>query len=337
MAAAAMLASAALIAAPATRAGAHPVRRARDVHRAPRRGGVADPRFTVPNSALRRSVWCDPSVTPSSGREAVLLVHGTGGAPQGYWDWNYELALPHAGFGVCTVTVPGRETGDVTYSAQYVAYAARYAHRRSGRKIALIGHSQGGTLAVWVAKFWPGVAAQADDVISMSGDLNGTELASIDCAVPLCPAVSWQLRTGSHFMHALQSAPMPAGPTVTSIYSDTDEVVWPEPTASTLPGAANIGLQTLCPGRIVDHATMLADAVGYALVLDALTHPGPAVPGRIANRPSSCRNLFMPYINPLKAVRVISTIEAFFLHVLVTEPKLTDEPALPAYAAAYGD
>jgi hypothetical protein len=130
---------------------------------------------------------------------------------------------------------------------------------------------------------------------------------------------------------------MPAGPTVTSIYSDTDEVVWPEPTASTLPGAANIGLQTLCPGRIVDHATMLADAVGYALVLDALTHPGPAVPGRIANRPSSCRNLFMPYINPLKAVRVISTIEAFFLHVLVTEPKLTDEPALPAYAAAYGD
>jgi hypothetical protein len=77
-----------------------------------------------------------------------------------------------------------------------------------------------------VLKFWPSVAARTDDAISLSGDFDGTRSANIDCALSRCPAVSWQLREGPHFMRALQTAPMPTRPAVTSIYSSTDEIVW---------------------------------------------------------------------------------------------------------------
>ena len=40
-------------------------------------------------------------------------------------------------------------------------------------------------------------------------------------------------------------------------------------------------IQTICPGRSVDHGHMVYDAVAVALVLDALRHDGPARASRI--------------------------------------------------------
>lgn len=294
------------------------------------------PAITVPRSALKHSVWCDRAVMRGSRREAVLLVPGTGGAPNGYWNWNYELALPPAGFGVCTVSVPGRETGSAYVAAQYVAYAARYTYRHSHHKIAIIGHSQGGSLAAWVVKFWPDIAAHTRDVVSMSGDMGGTEVGNILCATSYCPAVAWQARVGSQFLHALRTAPTPASVPITSIYSSTDEVVFPEPAASSLPGAANIGIQQLCPGRVVDHVSMVSDAVGYALVLDALRHRGPARARRVARQKALCSRIFLPHTNLLMAGPAVNTFGAFSSALLISRPKLAAEPALPRYAARYG-
>ncbi|HEY3691301.1 MAG TPA: hypothetical protein VGL46_13495 [Pseudonocardiaceae bacterium] len=83
--------------------------------------------MSVPGDQLATAAWCGPSVAAESGKQAVLLIHGSGSA----------------------------------------VYAARFAYQRSGRKSAIIGHSQGALMAVWIAKFWPEVADHATDVIGL--------------------------------------------------------------------------------------------------------------------------------------------------------------------------
>ncbi|MDP2775880.1 MAG: hypothetical protein Q8O61_20165 [Nocardioides sp.] len=56
--------------------------------------------------------------------------------------------------------------------------AIRKANRVSGRRIAVVGHSQGGALPVWAVKFWPGVAGRVTDVVSLAGPFGGTALGT---------------------------------------------------------------------------------------------------------------------------------------------------------------
>ena len=74
-----------------------------------------------------------------------------------------------------------------------------------------------------------------------------------------------------------------------NIYTWTDEVVTPNtpPNASSAlieaDGVANIALQDVCPNNVADHLAIGSyDAVAAALAFDALDHPGPADPSRIA-------------------------------------------------------
>lgn len=88
------------------------------------------------------------------------------------------------------------------------------------------------------------------------------------------------------------TAPLPDTTSFTSISIWFDEILFPQPLASTLPGATNIQLQRICPLRVVDHVRMAADVVAYDLVIDALTHNGRAYPAWIssADRLSTSRN-----------------------------------------------
>lgn len=267
--------------------------------------GGPGPALTVPEDQLAAAVRCDPDVQPGSGRQAVLLVHGTGSTPEEAWGWGYQRALPSDGFGVCTVTLPDRAVGNFTVSAEYAVYAARYAFRQSGRKIAMVGHSQGGTMAAWIATFWPDVARNATDVISLAGPMQGTALANSLCAGGSCSALAWQLRIGSHTTTALTSAPRPRTAAFTSIGTRQDEVVFPQPFANRLPGAANVQVQDVCPLRTVDHGLMLGDAAPYRIVLDALTHSGPAVASRVS--PSACMETTVPNADLVAAAPFLHT------------------------------
>ena len=111
------------------------------------------PALTVPESDLAAAAWCDPTLLPGTNRQAVLLIHGTGSTPDEAWGWGYQKALTADGFAVCTVTLPDRAVGNFTISAEYAVYAARYAYKLSGRKIAIIGHSQGAVIAAWIRPF----------------------------------------------------------------------------------------------------------------------------------------------------------------------------------------
>jgi hypothetical protein len=79
----------------------------------------------------------------------------------------------------------------------------------------------------------------------------------------------------------------------------------------------------VCPGRLGEHVGIAADAVAHAVVIDALTNPGPAERSRISR--AMCRKLTMPGFNPIAAVMLLHNDPAppnGFPAVTASEPPL---------------
>ncbi|NLE78239.1 MAG: lipase [Rhodococcus sp.] len=267
-------------------------------------------------------------MTPTSGKEAVLLVGGVGFGPYEAWSWGYAKALPREGFGVCTVAIPNHGRGDATIGAAYVVNAIRYAREQSGRQVDVVAHSAGPALALWAMRFWPDVATSVDDMVVLAAPIHGTLLANAVCAVGFCPALAHQLSYGSDFTAALNRAPLRSSISVTSIFSLFDEGIQPAREVSSYPGAANIALQDHCPGRLVEHVSQMFDAAAYRLVIDALTHPGPAVPTRTARL---CEGIALPAFALSEFVPPFVQGSINYVGIL-GEPSLPAAPPLPAYA-----
>ncbi len=217
-----------------------------------------------------------------------------------------------------------------------VRRAIRRTSELAGRRISVVGHSQGGALPVWDLKFFPATARHLRDVVSLAGPFGGTQLANELCTLGHCAALAWQLRVGAHTVAALQHAPLPTGrraPSITSLAGPYDEIVRPQPQASHLDGAANIVLNQVCAADPSEHGLILGDPVGYALALDALTHPGPADPSRIPA--STCQQTFIPHGDLLGSYVFGDTLVRFTTGLLDPGRWVGAEPPVPAYASAY--
>ena len=291
---------------------------------APREPG---PRLQTPRALLDDAVRCPQRLT----RKTVLLVHGTSVTADENWGWNYVRALPAAGFDVCTVDLPDRSLVDIQTSTEYVVHAIRTVARRSGQPISVVGLSQGALQPRWALKFWPDLAPLVDDYISMAGTNRGSIFADSACAGSPCLASLWQQRTrGSAFQAVLNSGDTtPGRVSMTSVYSLTDEIIQPVPVAA-IEGAVNIAVQDICPGRYVGHVQSIADATYYAVVMDALTHRGPAVPLRVDRH--SCSQAFMPHVDAADAA--VRTAEVYVTAGVVQSQyrKVPAEPELRPYA-----
>jgi hypothetical protein len=253
----------------------------------PRPAAAADPALSVPEAELDAALTC-PATFQAAGREPVLLVHGTGATPEENWGWNYASVLPQQGWDVCTVRLPNRSLGDIQVTSEYVVHAVRTIAERSGRKVVVLGHSQGGLQPRWAVRWWEAARAAVDDLITLAAPNHGTAAADAACVAGCFPSAH-QMKQGSAFITALNSGDeTPGEVSYTSIYSLTDELVQPAAPAPTaaLAGASNILLQDLCPGRPGEHALLAADAVVYAMVTDAFLQPGPADPARFD--PATC-------------------------------------------------
>jgi pimeloyl-ACP methyl ester carboxylesterase len=248
------------------------------------------PPLQEPRSALERALWCSPNLAGAKS-VPVLLVHGTFATSQ-WWTPTYRRALPTSGHPVCTVDVPDREAGDVQRSVEYVVHAIRAVAERAGRRIAVIGHSQGAFLVTFALRYWPDLGARVEDFVGLAGLYErGSALGSVLCA-DACPASAWQLRPGSRLLRAYASRHLYSGPDYTTISTAFDEFVVPQPDAGRLRGARNLALQDVCPGRLAEHGMITADAAAYALVLDAIEHPGPSDPARVGA--AICTARFIP-------------------------------------------
>lgn len=286
------------------------------------------PPLTADEAKMAAALRCP--ATFSSSRSPVLLVHGTGGSAAVNWESGLLRVLQQQGYDACTVDLPKNSWGDIQFAAEYVVYSAKQMAQRSGRKVSFVAHSQGVMQVNWALKWWPEVAALADDVIGLSGSYHGVGLADSICAPRLCPPSAWQMDYGSEFVAAMNRDDETPGPAdYSSLYSMTDGNVLPA--SSELAGARNIAVQDLCPDREVGHSHMLVDAVALALVLDALGHDGPAVAGRVG--PGLCGRDMAEGVDEQRASYQENVGGAIVYGATIASAGLvTSEPPLASYA-----
>jgi triacylglycerol esterase/lipase EstA (alpha/beta hydrolase family) len=269
---------------------------------------VAKPRpLSVPAQQLHAAFACAAPLKGAA-HTPVLLVPGTGEDPD-FFNWNYEPALTKLGIPYCTITLPDHGTSDIQVAAEYVVSAIRRMHARTGGRIDIIGHSQGGMVPRWALRFWPDTRAMVDDLVGLAASNHGTTSARAVCNTG-CSAATWQQRDDSQFIAALNaSLETWRGISYTSVFTHFDEIVTPNQDAQTGSTAlrtgagqrANIAVQDICPNDTADHLQLgSSDAVGYALAIDALTHPGPADAKRIP--PTTCLQPAQPGVNPATGV-----------------------------------
>lgn len=251
---------------------------------------VAEPRLSVEQAKLDQSLSCTEFTHPD--KPPVLLVHGTFTHGEEQYNWSYKPLLIERGFDVCTVTYPDRGFGDQQVSAEYIVHALRTIRARSGRKVAMIGHSQGAGMPRWALRWWPSARETVEDFVLQAGPVHGTSSVGANPVTGLLgttlglPEAMYQFAPDAQFTAAVNSVDeTPGDIDYTSLYTQFDELVQPVtpvPTAAldwqqNNPKVANILLQDVCPGRIVDHVTIgLTDRLAFELTLDAITHPGPA-------------------------------------------------------------
>ncbi|MEA2273104.1 MAG: hypothetical protein QOI98_1812, partial [Solirubrobacteraceae bacterium] len=130
------------------------------------------------------------------------------------------------------------------------------------------------------------------------------------------------------------------GISYTSVYSHTSQFVQPnlDDTGTTsLHGGggliANIATQDICPLNIADHLAYWYDPVGYALAIDALSHPGPADAARIDG--AICAKAAMPYV-PVVTIPTytVHLYDALFVDRVNSTPTTSAEPPLACYVTA---
>jgi triacylglycerol lipase len=287
----------------------------------------------VPGPALHETVEALAQALSCPGtfqgkHEPVLLVHPTASTGERDFSTNYARVLPKMGYDVCTVELVDYARGDIQASAERTVYAIRTIAERSHTKVQVIGHSEGPLPVRWALKWWPDVAPLVDDLIGIAGPYHGWRETDLFCSGGCVPAL-WQMRMESKFMGAFNSGDeTPGDVSYTSVYSITDELVQPFWTAE-LQGGANIKIQDLCPGRVTEHYEMVYDASVYAVVLDALTHSGPADLSRVDR--SLCRQLTMPGVTSADLVAGEIDSWTFGLPAL-NEHHVDSEPPVAAYA-----
>lgn len=300
------------------------------------------PPLTVPAARLAASLRCQGNVGHAVAEPVLLLPATTVDSAQNY-SWNYERALTAAGIPYCTsdsVSDP-YNMDDMQVRAQYVTYDIRRMFAISGRRIAVVGHSQGGMIMRWSLRFWPDTRAMVADVIGFAGTNHGSALIGPVFCLSACAPALRQQAAGSAFNVALNSGQETfPGISYTEIYSHTDEFVQPNLNSSGTSsvhggggGITDVALQDVCPLDVSEHLEIGAvDPVAWALALDAITHPGPAAPARIGA--GVCSQTFMPGVNPALEPLNLANDSAQVAHELALAPRTSAEPPLDCYVTA---
>ncbi|HEY0508677.1 MAG TPA: lipase [Blastococcus sp.] len=297
------------------------------------------PRLTATKAQLTASLSCTGSLRRAT-TDPVLLVPGTTVTPEVNFAWNYQRAFTAQGRPWCAVTLPFDATGDIQVAGEYVVHALRTMSKQSGRQVDVVGWSQGGMVPRWALRFWPDTRPLVDDVVGLSPSNHGTVVADLACRRSCNPAFHQQA-SRSRFLQALNSGTETfAGIDYTAAYTQADEVVVPNagpaPSSALRPGPgriANVALQEVCPTNVADHFAIGSyDAVGYAIVVDALDHDGPADPARIDR--SACAQPFQPGVDPMTFGADFTALITYAGNSQGNAPDVPAEPPLAGYVYA---
>jgi pimeloyl-ACP methyl ester carboxylesterase len=293
-------------------------------------GAGTGPAITVPTTKLRAAVDCKGPVGRAH-KDPVVLLPGTFGTGQINWGWNYQRLLPKLGHPACTVTFPAAGAGDIQRATQYAVYAIRTIATASGRKVVVMGHSQGGLEARWALRWWPDLRSDVSQVINLATPNHGALYTDQHCNDPnSCAASLYQMRSTSAFLRALNQGPRPTFGIPWTAVSTTTDTVFVLPPQAALAGADNVSVQSLCPGHQVAHVNLAFDGPTSAIVLDALSHNGHVSLSRIG--PAACSNPLMPGVPQATADSMLAQYNVILGKALGPDgPRAAGEPPLACY------
>ncbi|MBA2346669.1 MAG: lipase [Solirubrobacterales bacterium] len=292
------------------------------------------PELSVTKKQLSDVLLCSKGVDEAS-RAPVLLFQGTGATAEDNWSWTYQPALDKRGIPWCAVDIPDHATSDIQIAGEYAVAAIREVHRRAGRKVSIIGHSQGGMSPRWALRFWPDTRGMVDDVIGFAPSNHGTTQAMCSKEDP-CSAAAWQQRDEADLIRAVNSgAETWKGIDYTVAYSQTDEIVQPNADAKTGSSSlrtgegtiSNVAVQSICPVSASNSHLLIGtvDPVAHGLALDALDHDGPADPSRVSPL-SVCGLPYHEGVNtltlPNDSAKAVASFAGYQPKLVPAEPKL---------------
>ena len=175
------------------------------------------------------------------------------------FSWNYERAFQRASVPYCTSNQQGAlrsNMDDIQTRGEYVTYAIRKMNRMAGRRIATLGHSQGGMITRWSLRFWPNTRRKVNDVIGMAGSNHGSEGGEGELHERLLarlPAAEGRLEV--HPALSTRSRRPSSAPQLHRVYTQNDQVVIP-PESSAVDGPGritNVAIQDVCPSDPEEH------------------------------------------------------------------------------------
>ena len=238
------------------------------------------PALRVTPADLDAALVCTDDLADAA-QDPVLITPAFSTANESFG--GYIRQLPTLGIPTCSITLPDHGFDDLQNAAEYVVLAVRRIHAISGRKIILFGHQHGPLDELWALTFWPDLPGKVSSLIALATPFQGTVAATGFCNVMMnCSPSVWQIAAGSDFITTLLARPLPPGVAITSISTNNDEVILPQPAASGREGITQIVLQDICPMSMSEHFTILSDNLTYELFLDAYAHPGqPANPANL--------------------------------------------------------
>ncbi|MCX5042187.1 hypothetical protein OG921_03145 [Aldersonia sp. NBC_00410] len=300
------------------------------------------PALTVPQQVLDDALACKTDLA-AAGQEPVLLLPGTSTTPEVSFDWNFIPAFDVLGVPYCTLTLPMNNNGDVQIHGEYVVNAVRSMYAESGRKVQVLGWSQGGgPMPRWALRWWPDIRPMVDGLIGVDpsnsgsavGDLFGCEIVAL-----VCPPALWQQMPQSNFIAALNSGAMTFSEVnYTVIYNRLSNLVQPNLNGESSalppgPNVTNIALQDFCGGMLSmlpDHGVAVGNPATLALVLDTLAHPGaPGDPNRVDR--TTCGQLGTPYVSAADQAQAIGSLYADAFLRTVPRDTVPAEPPLRCY------
>lgn len=214
--------------------------------------------------------------------QPIVLVNGTFKTMSENWA-TLSPKLADAGYCVFAFNYGHAATDPVPDSAAELSdFVNRVRDATGAAKADIVGHSQGGMMPRYYAKFLGG-AAKIDDLVGIVPSNHGTSNPlALAAGATVCPSCADQT-AGSEFMQKLNADPeAPAGPDYTVVTTKHDEVVTPY-TSAYLSGprehVTNALLQEHCPLDPTEHDQAPKSPVVAQWVMDALEHNGPADPG----------------------------------------------------------
>jgi triacylglycerol lipase len=210
----------------------------------------------------------------------VILVHGTFADMTVSWNL-IAPQLKRDGFCLFALDYGNRATGPYDESAdQIAAFTRRVLGATGAKKVAFVGHSQGGSVTRYAMRFRD-LLDVTDELVGLAPSSHGTDqpLAG-PLGLTICPACGEQV-TGSPTMLKLNDhdeAPGPASYTVLATKYDSVVVPYQSQALKGSGAVTNVVLQDKCPGDFFEHVGIIYDTVALQWLRNALLRPGPANP-----------------------------------------------------------